>query len=62
MEAVVAALLQRNVVPPDAVSVDEPPTQIEGFAGVMLQVGGGFTVTVVEHELVHPLAFVTVTV
>jgi hypothetical protein len=62
IEAVVAALLQRNDVPPDAVNVDEPPTQIDGFAGVMLQVGAGFIVTVVEHELVHPLAFVTVTV
>ena len=62
IEAVVAALLQRNVVPPDAVNVDEPPTQIEGLDGVMLQVGGGFTVTVVEQELVHPLALVTVTV
>jgi hypothetical protein len=55
-------LLQRNDVPPDAVSVDEPPTQIDGLAGVMLQTGAGFIVTVVEHELVQPLAFVTVTV
>jgi hypothetical protein len=55
-------LLQRNVVPPVAVSVDEPPTQVEGLAGVMLQTGAGFIVTVVEHELVHPLALVTVTV
>jgi hypothetical protein len=59
---VVAALLQRNVVPPDAVNVDEPPTQIEGFAGVMLQVGGGVTVIVIAHVLVQPLPFVTVTV
>jgi hypothetical protein len=62
IEAVVAALLQRNVVPPVAVSVDEHPTQIDGLAGVMLQTGAGFIVTVVEHELVHPLASVTVTV
>src|ERR1041385_2353978 len=62
IEAVVAALLQRNDVPPDAVNVEEPPTQIEGLFGVMLQVGAGFTVTVAEHELVHPLALVTVTV
>ena len=62
IEAVVAALLQRNVVPPDAVNVDEPPMQIEGLDGVMLQTGAGLIVTVVEHELVHPLVFVTVTV
>ena len=62
IEAVVAALLQRNVVPPDAVSVDEPPTQIEGLAGAMLHTGAGLIVTVVEHELVHPLTLVTVTV
>src|SRR5215216_4323439 len=62
MEDVVAALLQRNDVPPDAVSVDEPPTQIDGLAGVMLHTGAGLIVTVVEHELVHPLASVTVTV
>ncbi len=62
MEAVVAALLQRNDVPPDAVSVVEPPIQMDGLDGVMLQVGAGLMVTVVEHELVHPLASVTVTV
>ena len=60
--AVVAALLHRNDVPPDAVSVEEPPIQIEGLEGVMLQTGAGFMVTVVEQELVHPLASVTVTV
>jgi hypothetical protein len=54
MEAVVAPVLQRKDVPPDAVNVDEPPTQIAGFAGAMLQAGCGFTVTVVEQELVHP--------
>ena len=31
-------------------------------APVMLQAGTGFTVTVTEHELVHPFASVTVTV
>src|SRR5690349_7698046 len=62
IEAVVAALLHKNDVPPDAVSVDEPPTQIEGLAGVMLHVGGGVTVTVTAHVLLHPLAFDTVTV
>ena len=62
MEAVVAPVLQRNDVPPDAVSVAEPPLQIFGLAGVMLQLETLVTVTVVEHELLHPLALVTVTV
>ena len=62
IDAVVAPVLQRNDVPPDAVSVDEPPTQIDGLELLMLHVGPGFTVTVVEHELLHPFAFVTVTV
>src|SRR5436190_744308 len=60
--AVIAPVLQRKDVPPDAVNVVEPPTQIAGVAGVMLHGGSGFTVTVVEHELVHPFALVTVTV
>ncbi len=62
MEAVVAPVLHKNDVPPDAVSVAEPPTQITGLGQVMLHTGNGFTVTVVLHELVHPCAFVTVTV
>ena len=62
IEAVVADVLQRNDVPPDAVSVEEPPTQIEGLDELMLHTGPGPTVTVVEHELVHPFASVTVTV
>ena len=62
IEAVVAALLHRNDVPPEAVSVAEPFGQIEGLAGVMLHTGAGFTVTVTEHELVHPFASVIVTV
>jgi len=40
IEAVVAALLHRNDVPPEAVSVDEPPLQNEGLELVMLQTGG----------------------
>jgi hypothetical protein len=60
--AVVAPVLQRNDTPPDAVSVDEPPAQTVGLDGVMLHTGAGVTVTVNEHELVHPLASVTVTV
>ena len=55
-------MLQRNDAPPDAVNVEEPPTQIAGLAGVMLHAGSGLTVTVVEHELLHPCALVTVTV
>ncbi len=57
-----AEVLHRNDVPPDAVNVVEPPTQIDGLDGVMLHVGAGLIVTVVEHELVHPFASVTVTV
>src|SRR5215213_8683687 len=61
--AVVAPLLQRNDVPPDAVSVDEPPMQIDGLEGVMLHTGTGLTTTVVEQDDVHPLSpLVTVTV
>ena len=62
MDAVVAPVLQRNELPPDAVSVDEPPEQNEGLELVMLHTGAGFTTTVVVHELVQPLASVTVTV
>ena len=62
IEAVVSPVLQRNDAPPDAVSVEEPPTQIEESETAMLHTGAGITVTVNEHELVHPLASVTVTV
>ena len=62
IEAVVADVLHRNDVPPDAVKVAESPTQIAGFEGVMLHTGAGLITTVVEHELVHPSASVTVTV
>ena len=62
IDAVVAPVLQRNDVPPDAVSVDEPPTQKEESETAMLHTGAGVTVTVAEQELVHPLASVTVTV
>ena len=62
MEAVVAPVLHRNDVPPDAVSVVGPPEQLFGLAGVMLHTGAGLIVTVNEHELVQPLASVTVTV
>src|SRR5678816_1782552 len=59
MDAVVAEVLHRNDVPPDAVSVALSPTQIAGFEGVILHTGAGFMVTVVVHELVHPSASVT---
>jgi hypothetical protein len=64
IDAVVAPVLQRNDVPPEAVSVDEPPTQMEGLEGVMLQdIGTTLKITTAVAELVHPLAgFVTVTV
>jgi len=62
-DAVVAPVLHKKDTPPVAVSVDEAPIQIDGFAGVMLHVGVGFTTTVVEQDDVHPLlASVTVTV
>ena len=54
MVAVVAPVLQRNETPPDAVIVAEPPGQIAGTGHVMTHIGNGFTVTVVEHELVQP--------
>ena len=55
-------MLHKKEIPPDAVSVAEPPTQITGLGHVILHTGSGFTVTIVEHELVHPCALVTVTV
>ena len=62
MEAVVAPVLHRKDVPPDAVSVDEPPVHTEESETVMLHTGIGPTTTVNEHELVQPFASVTVTV
>jgi len=61
IEAVVADVLHRNDVPPDAVKVAEPPTQMESLE-VILQTGAGLIVTMVEHELEQPSASVTVTV
>ena len=60
--AVVAPVLQWNDVPPDAVNVEEPPTQIAGFAGVMLHDGSGFTVTVVIACAVQPVPAVPIIV
>jgi hypothetical protein len=60
IEAVVALLLQRNDVPPDAVSVDEPPVQIEGLELAMLHTGSGLTVTVNACVAVFPQASVAI--
>lgn len=63
IESFVEPVLQRKAVPPDATSVVEPPMQMDGLTGVMLQMGVGFTITVTEQEEVHPLSpSVTVTV
>ena len=61
MEGVVAPVLHKKDIPPAAVSTCEPPGHIV-TGGQMTHVGPGVTVTVVEHELLQPLAFVTVTV
>jgi len=61
--AVVAPVLQRNEIPPEAVNVTGSPGQIGGTTQTIAHTGAGLTVTVLEHELVHPLlASVTVTV
>ena len=60
--AVVAPVLQRKDVPPDAVIVFEPPGQMAGLTQTMLHTGNGLTVTILEHELLQPLTLVTVTV
>ena len=59
--AVVAPVLQMYVVDPLAVIVTEPPTQIEGAAGLIIIVGKGFTVTVLVAVFVHPFTSVAVT-
>jgi hypothetical protein len=62
MVAVVALVLHRNVIPPVADNETESPGQSGGTAQMIAHTGAGLMVTVVEHELVHPFAFVTVTV
>lgn len=63
MVAVVALVLHRNEIPPEAVNETESPGQIGGTIHTIVHMGGGFTVTVLEHDEVHPLeASVTVTV
>lgn len=60
IEAVVALVLHRKEVPPEAVSVDEPPTQMEGLELVILHTGSGVTMTVNECVAVFPQASVAV--
>ena len=67
--AVVAPVLQENVVPAEAVSVAEAPMQIVPSFGVpevsvtaIAAEGAGLTVMVVVAVAVQLLAFVTVTV
>ncbi len=67
--AVVAPVLQEYVVPPEAVSVAEAPSQIVPSLGVpevsttiIIAVGNGTTVIVEVVVAVQPLTFVTVAV
>ena len=61
--AVVAPVLHRNEIPPVAVNVAGSPGQSGGTTQTIAHGGACATVTVVEHELVHPLeTSVTVTV
>jgi hypothetical protein len=56
IEAVVALVLHRNDTPPDAVRVDESPTQIDELELAMLHTGSGLTVMVNESVAVFPQA------
>ena len=58
---VVAPLLHRKDIPPAADSTCEPPGHIVA-GGQIEHIGPPPTVTVVEQELLQPLALVTVTV
>ena len=62
MVAVVADVLHRNVIPPEAVNETESPGQSGGTTHTMVHIGAGVTVTVVVQVPLHPLASVTVTV
>jgi hypothetical protein len=63
IEAVVAPLLHRYEVAPDAVSVTEPPWQkVVGPLAAIETVGRAFTVIVLEAVAEHPFVFVPVTV
>ena len=58
--AVVAPVDHKYVPPPVAVKLVEPPVQIV-LLPVILQLGAAFTVSVLLHDVVHPVVFVTVT-
>jgi hypothetical protein len=61
--AVVAPVLHRNKIPPEAVNETESPGQSGGTTQTMVQIGPVLTVTLAVHDDVHPLlASVTVTV
>ena len=62
MVAVVAPVLQRNVIPPVAVKETESPGHNGGTAQTIAHIGAGVTATVAVHVPLHPLASVTVTV
>jgi hypothetical protein len=62
MVAVVADVLHKNVIPPEAVSETESPGHTGGTTHTIVHIGAGFTVTVVVQVPLHPLASVTVTV
>ena len=62
MAAVVAPVLQLYPVPPLAVNVVLPPTQILADEGVIDGVGNSLTVTVALVLAVQPEALLTVTV
>lgn len=60
---VVAPVLHRNVIPPEAVNVTVSPGHTGGTTQTIAHEGGGLTVNVVEHDEVQPLlTSVTVTV
>jgi hypothetical protein len=62
IEAVVAPVLHRKDIPPDAASVVDSPIQISWSPQIILHTGSGLTTTVVEQDELHPFASVTVTV
>jgi Ni,Fe-hydrogenase III component G len=63
MADVVAAFDHRYPVPPEAVSVTDPPWQkVVGASGVITAVGREFTVTMMLSVSVQTVALVTVTV
>ena len=59
--AVVALVLHRYVMPPDAVRVVEPPVQITFWPAIATD-GNVFTVTVLLEDALQPFTSVAVTV